>query len=170
MTCLSPLGDSRLPYQCIYFNGASGTAPQQQVVAPDGAPEFCYIYIYDLFELCIRCAAPQQGVAATDGAPDFYFIQFIYFNFFESCISCCSTAGRQHQTGHQTSFFVICLFCSILIVQQVPLHNNESHHQTRHQNMFLFIVYKWYLRSPLHNKITRSGGARRSTRLFYYYY
>ena len=128
------------------------------------------IYIFMIYLNCASGAAPQQGVAATDGAPDFYFIQFIYFNFFESCISCCSTAGRQHQTGRQTSLFVICLFWSILIVQQVPLHNNESQRQTGHRNIFLFIVYKWYLRSPLHNKITRSGGARRSTRLFFYYY
>ena len=130
---------------------------------------YIYIYIYDLFELCIRCRSTTRSCGYRRGTRLLLF-QFIYFNFFESCISCCSTAGRQHQTGRQTSLFVICLFCSILIVQQVPLHNNESHHQTRHQNMFLFIVYKWYLRSPLHNKITRSGGARRSIRLFYYYY
>ena len=83
MTCLSPLGDSGLPYQCIHFNGASGTAPQQRVAAPDGAPEFCYIYIFMIYLNCASGAAPQQGVAATDGAPDFYFFNLfilIYLN------------------------------------------------------------------------------------------
>jgi hypothetical protein len=56
----------------ICLNCASGAAPQQAVAAPDGAPDFSFIYSFISIQFTYAlCAAPHQGVPALDGAPDF---------------------------------------------------------------------------------------------------
>jgi hypothetical protein len=110
MTCLSPLGDSGLPYQCIYFNLFQSCIRCRSTTRSGnyikGTRPF---FVFNLFILIYlnraSVAAPQQGVAAPDGTPDFYFCNLRIFIYLNGASGAAPKQGIRAPDGAAYEFF-----------------------------------------------------------------
>jgi hypothetical protein len=76
----------------IYVNCASGTASQQGIAAPDGAPDFFQYVNCDLFKLCVRFPSTARAESQRQTAHQTINFEFvsIYLNY---------TSGAAPQQG-----------------------------------------------------------------------
>jgi hypothetical protein len=129
---------------------------------------------------CGSVAAPQQGVAAPAGAPDLLsllllLLLLLLLHHYLNGASGAASQQVSRGTKQGTRFFdliLIYIFQFISIVHQVPLHNKELRHQTRHN---IFLLNLFYLsigivpQVPLHNKESQHQTGHQSFILYIYF-